>query len=118
MKRMDFHTNVHFMALVTLCILVFTSCKNEADMLQTLNDLKKDLAQTNDTLIGYSLKEDYALWIHEDKPMDKDKDSNPGMQTLYKCTLSDGERTKLLATCLLMSQKSNSKMQISSIANH
>lgn len=81
-----------------LCILVFTSCKNEADMLQTLNDLKKDLAQTNDTLIGYSLKEDYALWIHEDEPMDKDKDSNPGMQTLYKCTLSDGERTKLFTT--------------------
>lgn len=67
-------------------------------MLQTLNNLKKDLAQTNDTLIGYSLKEDYALWIHEDKPMDKDKDSNPGMQTLYKCTLSDGERTKLFTT--------------------
>ena len=42
MKRMKFHTNVHFIALVTLCILVFTSCKNEADMLQTLNDLKKE----------------------------------------------------------------------------
>ena len=99
MKRMDFRTNVHFMALVMLCSLLFTSCKNEADMLQTLNDLKKDLAQTNDTLIGYSLKEDYALWIHEDKPQNEGRDEpDPGMQTLYKCTLSDGERTKLFTT--------------------
>lgn len=93
MKRIRLHLNVHFIALVMLCCFVFTGCKNEGDMLQTLNDLKKDLAQTNDTLIGYSLKGDYALWIHEDEPVDeKDDEPNPGMQTLYKCTLSDGER--------------------------
>lgn len=99
MKRIRLHLNVHFIALVMLCCFVFTGCKNEGDMLQTLNDLKKDLAQTNDTLIGYSLKGDYALWIHEDEPVDeKDDEPNPGMQTLYKCTLSDGERTKLFTT--------------------
>ena len=82
-----------------LCCIVLASCKNEADMLQTLNDLKKELAQTNDTLIGYSLKEDYALWIHEDEPKNEKSDEpDPGKQTLYKCTLSDGERTKFFTT--------------------
>lgn len=99
MKRNLSHTNRLWGALIMLCCIVLASCKNEADMLQTLNDLKKELAQTNDTLIGYSLKEDYALWLHEDEPKNEESDEpDPGKQTLYKCTLSDGERTKLFTT--------------------
>lgn len=42
MKRNLSHTNRLWGALIMLCCIVLASCKNEADMLQTLNDLKKN----------------------------------------------------------------------------
>lgn len=80
---------------VAVCVLP-TGCKSEAD---TLQNLKDELAQLGDTLIGYSLKEHYAMWIHEDKPMHPDADvPDAGMQSLYICDLSNGERTRIFTT--------------------
>ncbi len=83
----------------TFCLvmgMLAAGCKNEMDTLQSLKD---ELAQTGDTLIGYSLKEHYAMWIHEDKPMSAEGEiPDAGMQSLYICDLSNGERTRIFTT--------------------
>lgn len=89
--------NKYIYIFIGIISALLTSCgDSKGAYLKNLQQLRETLAQSNDTVYGYSLEKHYAVWIHQQPKNDNIfHEEGEGFQTLYYYDLKSKEQTKL-----------------------
>ena len=100
----------HICAMLLFLVLCFFAitylCRNPTEIyIQNLQQLRATLRETNDTVYAYSLKNHFAIWLHNDTIGNIPENLGPydtyvipTIQTLYHYDLRTKVKTKLLTT--------------------
>ena len=83
-----------------LTVAAISACTGSQDSYyETLAELSKELQETNDTILGYSIENGYAIWVHTDAPESGDGDTyEPAVKSIHYCDLKTKGKKVLLST--------------------
>lgn len=89
--------NKYIYIFIGIISALLTSCGDSKEAYQkSLQQLRETLAQSNDTVYGYSLEKHFAVWIHQQSKNDNIYyEEGEGYQTLYYYDLKSKEQTEL-----------------------
>lgn len=89
--------NKYIYIFIGIISALLTSCGDSKETyLKNLQQLRETLAQSNDTIYGYSLEKHFAVWIHQQPKNDNIYyEEGEGLQTLYYYDLKSKKQTKL-----------------------
>ena len=89
--------NKYIYIFIGIISALLTSCgDSKKAYLKNLQQLRETLAQSNDTIYGYSLEKHFAVWIHQQPKNDNIYyEEGEGFQTLYYYDLKSKKQTKL-----------------------